>query len=325
MHFGKIAKTVLLVGAWLSVSAFTPTKVECLAPAQPGGGWDFTCRSIGKLLYDLKLVPQPVQVTNMPGGVGAVAFSHVVGNRNSDPSLLTATSTVGITQIAQNRYPGEADLVRWIGMLGADVGVVLVKKDSKYQKLEDLLAAMKSNPAVATTGGSSGVGGWDHLRLLFVARKAGVSGPDLRKIRWVQFDGGGSAVTQLLGGHIDVVTTDLGEIAGFVESGDVRVLAVMADERLPAPFEKLPTAKEQGIDVVGYNWRGFYTGGKVSDEAYNGWVDIMKKLYDSPEWKDTAKKHGLTPLWRGGKEFEQFVRQSVSDTRDVSREIGVIK
>jgi putative tricarboxylic transport membrane protein len=314
-----------LAGIWLSLSAFTPSKVECIAPAAPGGGWDFTCRSIGKLLFDLKLVPQPVQVTNMPGAVGAVAFSNVVGNRNKEEGLLVATSTVGVTQIAQNRYPGDADKVRWLAMLGTDVGAVLVKKDSKYQKLGDLLADLKAKPGSVTTGGSSSIGGWDHLRLLLLAKKAGMESGDLRKVRWVQFDGGGPAVTQMLGGHIDIVVTDLGEIAGFVESGDVRVLGLMSEKRLDAPFDKLPTAKEQGFDVVGYNWRGFYVGGGVSDAAYDGWVEIMKKLYDSDEWKKTAKAHGLNLVWRGGKEFEGFVRQSVAETREVSREIGVIK
>jgi putative tricarboxylic transport membrane protein len=314
-----------LAAVWVSLSAFSPSKVECIAPAAPGGGWDFTCRSVGKLLYDLKLVPQPVQVTNMPGAVGAVAFSNVVGNRNKEEGLLVATSTVGVTQIAQNRYPGDADKVRWLAMLGTDVGAVLVKKDSKYQKLGDLLSDIKAKPSSVTTGGSSSIGGWDHLRLLLLAKKAGVDGGDLRKIRWVQFEGGGPAVTQLLGGHLDVVVTDLGEISGFVESGDVRVLGLMSEKRLDPPFDKLPTAKEQGFDMVGYNWRGFYVGGGVSDNAYDGWADIMKKLYESDEWKQTAKAHGLNLIWRGGKEFEDFVRQSVKDTREISREIGVIK
>src|SRR5690606_9480156 len=115
-------------------------------------------------------------------------------------------------------YPGDADKMRWLGMLGADTGVVLVKADAPYKTLADLLNALKANPSSVVTGGSSGVGGYDHLRLLLVARAAGIAGPDLRKIRWVQFDGGSSAVTQMLGGHIGVTVTDLGEIAGFVES-----------------------------------------------------------------------------------------------------------
>jgi putative tricarboxylic transport membrane protein len=319
-------RLLAVVGAWLSLSAFTPGNVECIAPADPGGGWDFTCRTVSKLLYDQKLVPEPVKVTNMPGGVGAVAWSNVASKRNDDPNLLVATSTVGITQIAQGRYPGGVDDMRWLAMLGADVGVIAVSKDSKYQTLKDLLDALKADPTVASTAGSSGIGGWDHIRLLLLAKAAGVSGPDLRKIRWAQFDGGGPAVTQMMGGHVDVVSTDLGEIAGFVESGDIRILAVLSEDRLPAEdLKDLPTAREQGYDVVGYNWRGFYLPGNVDDEAHNAWVDVMKKLYESDEWQKTAVSHGLTPIFRGGDEFVSFVEKSEDQMAEVSREIGVIK
>ncbi|MDZ7713484.1 MAG: hypothetical protein U5L06_10395 [Rhodovibrio sp.] len=105
-----------------SAHAFTPEDVECIAPADPGGGWDFTCRSVGKLLHEEGLVADPVQVTNMPGGVGAVAFANVAGKRAGASNLLVATSTVGVTQIAQGKYPSGADTMRWIGMLGTDVG-----------------------------------------------------------------------------------------------------------------------------------------------------------------------------------------------------------
>ncbi len=78
---GLLALLALGLGLFSGAGAFSPGNVECIAPANPGGGWDFTCRSVGKLLYDLKLVPRPVKVTNMPGGGGGVAFAHVVAKR----------------------------------------------------------------------------------------------------------------------------------------------------------------------------------------------------------------------------------------------------
>ena len=131
---------------------------ECIAPADPGGGWDFTCRTVGKLLFDLKLVDEPVQVTNMPGGVGAVAYANVMSKRPSDAGLVVATSTVGVTQIAQGKYPAGTDVMRWIGMLGTDVGVIVVPKDSPYKTLGDLMEAYKKDPGSAVAAGSSGAG-----------------------------------------------------------------------------------------------------------------------------------------------------------------------
>lgn len=295
---------------------------ECIAPADPGGGWDFTCREVGRLLSEEGLVEGNVQVTNMPGGVGAVAWANVASKRADDPELLVATSTVGVTQIAQGKYPSDIATMRWLGMLGADVGVIAVAKDSPMQSLDDLLGALKEDPTSVVTAGSTGAGGWDHIRLMMLAQAAGMD--DLTKIRWVQFDGGSPAVTQMMGGQVGVVSTDLGEIKGFVESGDIRVLAVLSDDPISA-FPDLPTAKAQGYDVTGYNWRGFYTGGEVSDDAYNAWVDKLKSLYESEGWQETAKSHGLEPIWRGGEEFSAYVADQEKQMADISRQIGVIQ
>jgi len=314
----------ILATTWV-VSGFTPQNVECIAPAAPGGGWDFTCRQISKLLGDLDLVPGNVRVTNMVGGSGATAYGHVMSKRADDPDVIIATSTVGTTQIAQNRYPAEADVMRWLAMLYADVGVVLVTPDSPHQSLDALIDTLKDDPASVVFGGSSAVGGWDHLRLLILARAAGIATEDLGKIRWVQYSGGTDAVTQMMGGFIDAVTTDLGEIAGFVEAGEAEVLAAMSDEPLPGQFAEVPTAKSLGYDMTGYNWRGFYIGGEVSDEAYQWWVDTLEQVYESDEWQQIAIDNGLTPIWRGGDEFEAFVRDSVAQMRQISQDIGVIE
>jgi putative tricarboxylic transport membrane protein len=324
MIFTRLAPAAAAVALLATpVAAFEPQNVECIAPANPGGGWDFTCRTVGRILDEADLVPGSVQVTNMPGAVGAVAYANVASKRAGDENLIVATSTVGITQIAQGRYPAGLDTMRWIGMLGADVGTLMVPAESDYADANALLEAVKADPTSVVLGGSSAIGGWDHLRFLMLAQEAGVPEDQLGQIRWVEFSGGGDAVTQMMGGHIDAVLTDIGEIGGFIQSGDVKPLAVMSEERLPA-YPDIPTATEQGIPAVGYNWRGFYTGGEVSDEAYQGWVEILDELYQSEAWQEAAVSSGLTPIWRGGAEFEEFVRESEARTRDISKAIGVI-
>jgi putative tricarboxylic transport membrane protein len=317
-----LALPAALATATLMSFAAPAQATECIAPSNPGGGWDFTCRTIGRILTELGLVDGNVQVTNMPGGVGAVTYAMVASERPDDPELIVATSTVGITQIAQGRYPAPLDTMRYLAMLGADVGVIAVDDDSPIQSLAELTAAMVADPSSLVTAGSSGAGGWDHIRLLMVADAAGVA--DLGAVRWVQFDGGTDAVTQMMGGQIDVVSTDLGEIAGFVESGDIRILAALSDAPIPA-FPDIPTAISQGIDVTGYNWRGLYTGGAVSDEVYASWVERLETLYNSSEWQEAATASGLVPIWRGGAEFEAFVREQATVMEEISRDIGVIE
>lgn len=312
----------LAMAAMVNVGAAPASATECIAPSAPGGGWDFTCRTIGRILTELDLVDGNVQVTNMPGGVGAVTFGMVANERQADADLIVATSTVGITQIAQDRYPAPLDSMRYLAMLGADVGVIAVDDDSPIQTLAELSEVLASDPTSVVTAGSSGAGGWDHIRLLMVAKEAGLG--DLGSVRWVQFDGGTDAVTQMMGGQIDVVSTDLGEIAGFVESGDIRILAALSEDPIPA-FPDIPTAISQGVDVTGYNWRGLYTGGDVTDEEYAAWVSDLETLYNSEEWQTAAVESGLVPIWRGGAAFEAFVRDEAKVMEDISREIGIIE
>ncbi|SMF73801.1 putative tricarboxylic transport membrane protein [Tistlia consotensis] len=304
--------------------AFEPAATECIAPANPGGGWDFTCRQVGKTLYDLKIVPSPVQVTNLSGGGGGVAYSEVVAKRDSDNDLIVAASSATSTRLAQGAYPGMTmGQVRWIGSIGADYGVIAVAKDSPIKTLKELLDKVKADPSSVAFAGGSAVGGWDHLKVLIAAKADGID--DIRKVKYVAFEGGGEAVTQLLGGHVQAFTGDLSEAKEFSDSGDIRILAVLAPKRLPGDFARFPTAKEQGLDVVGANWRGFYAPGKMSDDAYAFWVEAVKKVYASDEWKGIMKSSGLMPLDLDGAAFTAFVKDQIDKTTAISKEIGLIK
>jgi len=319
-----LAAAVACLGVAAPALAFEPENPECIAPANPGGGWDFTCRQAGKTLQDLKLVPGTVQVTNLAGGGGGVAYAEVVNKRNDDNSLIVAASSATATRLAQGAYPGNTmDQVRWLGSVGADYGIIAVAKDSPINTLPELMDKIKSDPRSISIAGGSAVGGWDHLKVLIAAKKAGID--DVRSIKYVAFDGGGEAVTQLLAGSVQAFTGDASEAKGFVDSGDIKVIAVLAPERMEGDFASFPTAKEQGIDAIGANWRGFYAPGNMSDEAYNYWVAAIDKLYASPEWKQVMATNGLAPLDLHGDEFQAFVADSVASITDLSKEIGLIK
>lgn len=299
-------------------------KVDCIAPASPGGGWDFTCRSVGNVLDDLDLVPGSVQTTNMPGAGGGVAFAHVIGKRNSDDQLLVAASTATTTRLAQGQFAGmDASMVKWVGALGADYGVIAVGKDSKYSNLKDLMAALAADPRSVKFSGGSANGGWDHLKVLITAKAAGVS--NLPSIPYLSYNNGGEAITQVVGGHVDAFTGDISEAAGFWESGDLKVIAVLSEERLPGKFSSIPTAREQGVDALGPNWRGFYMPKGADEAAKKYWVSAIDTLYASAEWKSVMAQNGLIPFHPKADEFEAFVTKQVADIETLSREIGLLK
>ncbi len=322
LRSAAIVATALVAGS--PAFAFEPQAPACIAPSGAGGGWDFTCRQTGKVLQDLGLIPGTMQVTNLEGGGGGVAFAEIVTKRNAENDLIVAASSATTTRLAQGAYPGNTiDQVRWIGTIGADYGVIGVAADSPINSLTELLDAVKADPRSIAFAGGSAVGGWDHLKVLLAADAVGIE--DVRTVKYVAFAGGGEAITQLLAGSVQAFTGDISEAQGFVESGDLKVLAVLSPERLGGAAADFPTAREQGIDVIGANWRGFYAPGGMSDEAYDYWVKAIADMYATDEWRAVMENNGLAPLALTGAEFQAFVAENVADIEALSREIGIIQ
>ncbi|MDA0319770.1 MAG: tripartite tricarboxylate transporter substrate-binding protein [Paracoccaceae bacterium] len=313
----------LIAGAIIGLSSSAAMSAECIAPANPGGGWDFTCRQIGKIMHDIGAVDSPIQVTNMAGAGGGLAFTHVVTERNTDADLIVAASSATTTRLAQNAYAGmTADQVRFVGAIGADPGVIVVAANSKYQSLNDLIEDVRANPGQVAFAGGSAVGGFDHIKPLMILQRSGIS--DVRAIKYIGVDGGADAITQTVGGFTQAMTGDMSEIVGFLKSGDVRALAVLTDERVPG-FESIPTAVEQGVDVVAVNWRGLYVPKGVSDDVFNQWAERLQAVADSAEWKEAMAANGLAPFTKVGSNFQNYIDGVVSDIRKLSKEIGVIQ
>lgn len=314
----------LITSAVLATGAGTAaTAAECIAPANPGGGWDFTCRQIGKIMYDIGAVDTPVQVTNMPGAGGGLAYGNVVNERNDDADLIIAASSATTTRLAQNAYAGmTADQVRFVGAIGADPGVIVVAADSPYENLTDLVEAIKADPGSVAFAGGSAVGGFDHMKPLMILQKADFT--DITAVKYIGVDGGADAITQTVGGFTQAMTGDMSEVVSFLNNGDIRVIAVLTEERVPG-FEDIPTAKEQGYDVVAVNWRGLYVPKGISDERFDEWADKLQQVAESDEWAEAMAANGLAPFTKVGGDFQSYVDGVVADITVMSKELGVIQ
>jgi len=320
MRWTVLAVTLL---AAVGLAQFTPRNPECIAPAGAGGGWDFTCRSVAQVMQDLRIVTQPIRVTNMTGGGGGVAYANVVTQRSDDPNLIVAASPSTTLRLAQGQYSRftERD-VRWLGAVAADFGLVAVKADAPWKTMQELVAAWKADPAKITVGGGSAVGGQDHMKVMLLARAAGI---DPRSIKYVPFDGGGQALTSLLGGFIQVFPGDASELRAQLEAGTVRVLAVMSPRRLPGAFANVPTLRELGFNVDWVVWRGFYVPKNMPIEAYEFWVRALRQVERSPEWARVREQNSLGQFFMAGAEFQVFIDRQVNQFRNLSRELGLIR
>ena len=302
--------------------AFEPRAPECLAPAKVGGGMDLSCRLVAHALEDANLIDRPMKIEFKPGGIGAVAYNHVIGVRNQDPDLIVAASSGSALNIATKKFGRyDADAVRWLGALGADYGVIAVRRDAPWRNLTELVADLLKAPGRVTIGGGGSVGSQDWMKTALLAREAGI---DLGAIRYVAFEGGGEAVTALLNGYIQVFPGDAAEVHALLGSGEVRVLAVLAEKRLPGNFVAVPTAREQGYLVDWTIWRGYYMGPQVSDEAYGWWVNTLRRLVRTEEFRREREALGLYPFSLIGEEFGRYVKDSVRQQRGLAIAIGLI-
>ncbi|HEY9094478.1 MAG TPA: tripartite tricarboxylate transporter substrate-binding protein [Hydrogenophaga sp.] len=297
-------------------------KTECIAPAKPGGGFDLTCKLVQTALLEGKYIADPMRVTYMPGGIGAVAYNAVIAQRPDENNTIVAFSGGSLLNLAQGKFGryNEND-VRWLAAIGADFGAIIVSESSPYKTLKDVLTAVKADPTKVVFGAGGTVGSQDWMKSALTAKAAGI---DPKAMRFVAFEGGGEAITALQGGHIHIYSGDASEAVQQQLAGSkIRVLAVMADKRLPGALASIPTAKEQGADMQWPIIRGFYMGPKVSDADFKAWSDTFRKMMDTPAYEKLRTERGLFPFDLVGAEADAYAKKRVGEYRVLAKEFGL--
>jgi len=321
----KLATAVVLTAGLTAASgALAIDDLKIIAPAKPGGGFDLTCKLAQTGLMDAKIISDPMRVTYMPGGIGAVAYNTVVAQRPGEGNTIVAFSGGSLLNIAQGKFGkyGPND-VRWLAGVGADYGAIAVSKDSPYKTLKDLIAAVKADPSKVVFGAGGTVGSQDWMKAALVAKAAGI---DYKAMRFVAFEGGGEAATALQGGHVQVYSGDASELAEKLEAGSpFRVLAVMSDKRLPGRLAEVPTATEQGYDITWPIIRGFYMGPKVSDADYKAWTEAFARMMATPAFEKLRAERGLFPFAMTGAEFDSYVKRQTKQYERVVEQFGLKK
>ncbi len=320
----RLIAALALAGAATITAAGPLDKPECIAPAKPGGGFDLTCKLAQSALMDGKLIQDPMRITYMPGGIGAVAYNAIVAQRPAEENTIVAFSGGSLLNLAQGKFGRYTENdVRWLAAIGADYGAVIVMNNSPFKTLKDLMDAVKADPSKIVFGAGGTVGSQDWMKAALIAKAAGI---DYKAMRFVAFEGGGEAATALQGGHVTVYSGDASEVAEKLAAGaPFRVLAVLADKRLPGTLANVPTAKEQGYDIEWPIIRGFYMGPKVKDADYKAWVDTFNKLMATKEFEKLRQERGLFPFAMTGAELDGYVKKQVASYKKLADEFGLLK
>jgi putative tricarboxylic transport membrane protein len=260
-----------------------------------------------------------VQVTNVPGAGGTIGLAQFVNTAKGDPTQLIVGGYVMVGAIIANSSPVSLADVTPIARLTGEYEAIVVPRASPIQTMADLVDALKKDPgAVSWAGGSAG--GVDHIAVGLIAKAAGV---DPTKINYVPFSGGGEALAAILGGQVTAGISGYGEFAGQVASGDLRLLAVSAPERVAGI--DAPTLKESGLDVDVQNWRMVAAGPGLSDEQKADLVATVEQMAGSEPWKATLASKGWLDTFLAGDEFASYIGEQVDGTTQVLKDIGVVK
>lgn len=300
--------------------------VTIIAPAGAGGGLDMASRTMAKILNAQKLVTQAISVENKPGGgqvTGTVEFANKYAKDNY--TLLVASTPFILNHIKKDgNSPIGPEEVYPLVELQSDYGVIAVRADSPYNNLKELYEAIKADPNKVQFCGGGAPGTWDHLNSVLIAMETGV---DIKTMKYNTYDGGGEALTALLGGHATAMTSDVSSIKQYLKAGKVKVLGVSSEERISSDdvMKDVPTYKEQGINVVTTNWRGVFAGKDMSDEAKKYWEDTLKAMCATPEWKAELANQGVQDTFKDAAGFMEQLKAEEEMYTKIYTELGMAK
>jgi putative tricarboxylic transport membrane protein len=317
----------LLVSTAALAQEWAPGKqVTIVAAAGAGGGLDMVARTMAKVFDAKKIVGQPITVENKPGGgqvTGTVEFA--TKEARNDHKLLIVSTPFILNHIKRDgNSPIGPDQIHPLALLQVDYGVIAVRADSKFKTLKELVDSVKSNPANVQFVGGGAPGTWDHLNTILVVRKAGV---DTKAFKYNSYNNGGEALTALLGGHGEAMTSDVSSIKQYVQAGKVRVLGVSSPMRLTDDevMKAVPTYMEQGFDVTTANWRGVFMGKDVPAAAKAYWGKKVAEMAATPEWKEELKKQGVLYEFKDAKGFYSHLKDELTSYTDIYKDLGMAK
>lgn len=290
--------------------------LRILVPNSPGSGYDTTARAAAKAMQDAKLT-ETVEVFNSAGAGGTVGLQRLVNEKGKDDILMQMGLGV-VGAVYTNKSKATLEEVVPIAKLIEESEAIVVPKGSPYTTLDQLVTAWKANPGKVPVGGASNAGGPDHLTPMLLAKAVGITPKD---VNYVAYDGGGELLTGVLGKKVSFAATGIGEVAEQAKAGDVKILAVTSAN--PVANVDAPTLKSLGIDMEFSNWRGIIGPPGLTDAKKQQYVDLLTKMHDSAQWKDTLTKQGWTDAFQTGDQFKTFLGEENTRVAGVLKELGL--
>jgi putative tricarboxylic transport membrane protein len=316
------AAAIVLSGAAPAGAAWQPQKpIEFVATAGPGGGTDNLARAVQSIITKYKLTDQPIVVVNKGGGSGAEGYVYGKASAGDPYKVIFGTSNAWQQPMVSKVAFNYTDLTP-IAAMAQDEFLLWVKQDAPYKTAGDYLKDAASHEFKMGGAQSKDT---DEVLTRMIEKVGHV------KMTYIPFKSGAEAAVQLAGGHIDSHVNNPSESVGQWRGSTQRPLCVFSPKRLPQGpkvtategWSDIPTCVEQGLAIPQYEQpRTVWLPGKVTPDQAAYYVDLMKKVQATPEWKDYIEKSSQVDTFLTGPAFDTFIKEDAERLKQVAAEQG---
>jgi putative tricarboxylic transport membrane protein len=306
-------------------AAWEPTRpVEIVVPAGTGGGADQMARTIQGIVTKHNLMKQPLVVVNKAGGAGGEGFLDVKSSAGNPHKLVITLSNLFTTPLGTGIPFSHRDLTP-VAMMALDEFILWVNAESPYKTVKEYIEAVKAKPGEFKMGGT-GSKQEDQIITVAIEKASGT------KFTYIPYRGGGEVAVQLVGKHIDSTVNNPIEAVAQWRGGTVRPLCVFDAKPLPykdamadgKAWGDIPTCKSQGLDVEYVMLRGFFTSPKATKDQVDYYVNVLKKVRETPEWQTLMKDGAFNQTLMVGSEYSAWVENEEKRHQSLMKDAGFL-
>ena len=320
-----IAAGVLLFGAATaapsaSAQAWKPEKpIQFVVLSSPGGGNDKTARLMQRIWRENKWI-ENVNVLNRPGGGGTLAYTYV-SQQAGDGHTIAVVRKGLLTNHILGRSTLHYTELTPLAEVANEPNALAVRADSPIGGIRDLADRLKADPQSITTSVGSTRGGPSHMMLVQLAKLAGA---DPRKLKVVTFSGSAESVTNILGGHIEVMSSSVDAVVPHYKSGVMRILGLATRERART-LPNVATLRDQGYDIVMGNWTAIMGPKGLAPAQIAFWEELLERTFNHPAWKSMLEAEALEAEFKGAQALRELLARDYELERRMLTELGMAK
>jgi len=296
------AAAAVSLAAAPAIAAFPERPIEVIVPFAPGGGSGITAETMKSIITEHKLTPQPVTLTYKPGASGQVGWTHLA-TRKKEGGYVIATATASFSTGFVFGKQAQIKLTDFtpIALMLLDTAMIVTQPGGKFKSMKDVIDVAKKNPNSLRISGTGATGGEAiGTALLNDAVKM--------KLNYIPFNSGGEAAAALMGGHVELTISNPNELVPHIEAKKMVPLAVMSRQRLDI-MKDVPTMIELGYNVTYDQGRGIVATAGIPEEHKKYLVELMRKITQTKEWAEYARKNAMTVTFQGSEEYGKFLQE----------------